>query len=137
MKCKNVKILFTFIIVIGISCSKDSTPESVDGDWYLVEYLPSSWQNNSQTIEYGQIKWTFNSKKKQITVTKINNEDLPLLENGIYSYEFGDNGCNYEENLFIIIDGKGYGILNKTNISNKELKISNACVDGHVLTFER
>lgn len=137
--------LIPFIIILMItglknySCQKESNNRSgLDGTWYLTEYIPSAeFPVNKQIFKRGQISWTFDTKNQKINIKMDKGVNFNLITEGLYNYEFGDNGCNYDDNLFIIIDNKGFGTLIKTDIPNDILKISYACVDGHILNFSR
>lgn len=131
--------LFFLMTFFFASCKDDSINSSnIDGNWSLVEYVPSAFNpDDNQTFAPGQVVWKFSSDIKQIEVSIQNGVEFNLLDEGTYDYKFGDNGCNYDENLFIIIDERGFGVLIKDKISEGTLIISNACVDGHIMTFTR
>jgi hypothetical protein len=141
---KRIKLipLLILLMIIGLknySCQKDSNNRSgLDGTWYLTEYIPSAeFQVNIRTFEPGQISWTFDTINQKIDIKIDKGVNFNLIKEGSYNYEFGDNGCNYDDNLFIIIDNRGFGTLIKTGIPNDTLVISDACVDGHILNFSR
>ncbi len=141
---KKIKLIpfLILLMIIGLknySCQKESNNRSgLDGTWYLTEYIPSAeFQDNIQTFKPGQITWTFDTINQKINIKIDKGVNFNLITEGLYNYEFGDNGCNYDDNLFIIIDNKGFGTLVKTGIPNDILEISYACVDGHILNFSR
>lgn len=132
--------LFFLMTLIVFSCKDDDKviPDNIDGNWSLVEYVPSAFfPDNNQTFATGQVVWKFNSETKQVKVSIQNGVEFDLIDEGEYNYEFGDNGCNDGQNLFIIIGERGFGTLIRDKISEDTLIISNACVDGHIMTFIR
>jgi hypothetical protein len=141
---KKIKFIpfLILLVIIGLknySCQKESNNSSgLDGTWYLTEYIRSAeFPDNILTFKPGQITWTFDTIHQKITIKIEKGVNFNLITAGSYNYEFGDNGCNYDDNLFIIIDNRGFGTLIKTGIPNDILKISYACVDGHILNFSR
>ena len=132
-------ILLSIIGFMSSACQKDpQNSAEIDGEWHLIEYTPlAEFPEEKQTFESGQIVWTFNSKENQIKV-KINpGLEFNVIDEGSYNYKFGDNGCNYADNQFIIIGNNGLGTLIKTHIPEDRLEINDACVDGHILKFIR
>lgn len=135
-------VAFIFLLMIGLlsaSCQKETQNDSdLEGEWYLTEYTPQAeFPEVTETYASGQITWTFNTRKQQVTVEIQEGVDFDVISEGKHRYEFGDNGCNHEDNLFIKVGDTGLGTLIRDHIADDSLVISDACVDGHILIFAR
>ncbi|GAB3332184.1 hypothetical protein GCM10027429_11310 [Marivirga atlantica] len=142
MKVSNYLIPLLFFSLLISSC-KNSTDDfnqgsEIEGSWHLVEYMPNVFfQDDQLTFDRGEIVWHFNTEEKVLFIEMAAGVDFNVIEKGIHTYEFGDNGCNYDDNKFIKVESNGLGVLIKDDIPKGILTISNACVDGHILKFER
>lgn len=111
--------------------------QSMENTWSLVKYTPSAFfSDNFETFEEGQVLWSFDDATQNLEV-KL--EGIDKIENlpapGTYKYEFKEHPCNYDENEFISIEGREYGVMIADHIVNDTLIISHACLDGHIILF--
>ena len=107
--------------------------------WSLVKYTPSSFfPEQYESLEEGQIVWDFDMDAQSLDVSIQEVEKIDGLPYpGSYQFELTEHACNYGDNQFIAIEGRGYGVMITDYTDNDSLIISNVCVDGHQLLFVR
>jgi len=143
-KLSSVYIPFVFVAMclMFTACEEelptDRQNENID-TWSLVKYQQSAFfPDQFQAFDKDQIVWAFDADNQSLEV-KI--EEVDKIENlpgpGTYQYELKEHACNYGDNQYINIEGRGYGVMITDNIANDSLMITNECVDGHVILFVR
>ena len=133
-----MKRLLFFVLLLGLlSCSNDDNTTSDEILYILKTYTPSAMLPDTQTFDVSDIIWSFNFEAQTISVIVSDNVEAVVLDEGVYSYSLTDHPCNYDEHMQLVINGTEHGVLIKDSPANNFLTISEACLDGHVLVFER
>jgi len=138
-----VCVLFMFCVVVFTACEyealqidEESTERQIES-WSLVKYIPSAFfPEQFQALEEGQIVWDFDmdAQSLDISIEEVEKIDgLPFP--GSYQFELEEHACNYDDNQYISIEGRQYGLMITDYIDNDSLIITDACVDGHVILF--
>jgi len=88
--------------------------------------------------EEGQIVWDMDMEVQSLDITI---EEVEKIENlpypGSYQFELVEHSCNYDDNQYLSVEGREYGLMITDYVDNDSLIITNACVDGHIILFVR
>lgn len=137
-----IPFVFVAIFLMFTACEEElpnNRQNENEDTWSLVRYQQSAFfPDQFQAFDKGQILWAFDADNQSLEV-KI--DEVDKIENlptdGTYPYELKDHACNYGDNQYIEIEGRGYGVMITDHVANDSLIITNACLDGHIILFVR
>lgn len=146
---KNILSVICFpimcMMLVFSACEYQTPPideENTDRNasaWSLVKYTPSAFfPNQFEAFEEGQIVWDMDMEVQSLDITI---EEVEKIENlpypGSYQFELVEHSCNYDDNQYLSVEGREYGLMITDYVDNDSLIITNACVDGHIILFVR
>ena len=120
-----------------MSCNNDDTPNGEEILYLLKSYTPSAMLPETEFFEPSDIMWSFNFEAQTIAVIVSDDIEPVVLDQGAYTFNLVDHACSFDDNMQLVINGFEYGILIREVPDTSELMITDACLDGHVLVFDK